>query len=89
MCLQLPGSSLQVPAKRTYPGLPSFMRRFGPDGRGYAERWEARSQAKAGDEPTPDEARAADRNEPDDEVSQHDEEMTERGAHQRGEGRIA
>jgi hypothetical protein len=54
-----------------------------------AERHEARTRADAGKEPTPDEARAADENELDENVPEHYEEMTERGAHQRGEGRIA
>lgn len=54
-----------------------------------AERREARRGSDAGDEPTPEEARAADENTLDDDVSEHYEEMIERGAHQEGEGRIA
>ena len=54
-----------------------------------AERREARTGADAGSEPTPEEARAADENDLDEDVPEHYEEMTEKGAHQRGEGRIA
>ena len=48
------------------------------------ERREAKDAADAGREPTPEEEEAADRNEPDEEVAEHYEEMTERGAKQRG-----
>jgi hypothetical protein len=58
-------------------------------GTGAAERREVCASARAGDEPTPEEAAAADENELDEGVPEHYEEMTERGAHQRGEGRIA
>lgn len=54
-----------------------------------AERREARTGADAGREPTPEEASAADENEFDEGVPEHYEEMTAKGAHQRGEGRIA
>ena len=53
------------------------------------EAREARATPDAGRPPTEDEERAADRNPavaP--EVVEHYEEMTERGAHQQGEGRI-
>jgi hypothetical protein len=52
------------------------------------ERREAEAAADGGREPTPDEEEAADRNEPDEEVAEHYEAMTERGAKQRGEGRV-
>jgi hypothetical protein len=52
------------------------------------ERREAKDTADAGREPTPEEEEAADRNEPDPEVAEHYEEMTERGANQEGEGRV-
>ena len=53
------------------------------------ERREAKDTADAGREPTPEEEEeAADRNEPDEEVAEHYEEMTERGANQEGEGRV-
>ena len=53
------------------------------------ERREAKDAADAGREPTPEEEEAADSNEPDEEVAEHYEEMTERGAKQRGEGRVS
>jgi len=52
------------------------------------ERREAEVASDAGREPTPEEEESADRNEPDEEVAEHHEEMTERGASQKGEGRI-
>jgi hypothetical protein len=52
------------------------------------ERREANDTAGAGREPTPEEEAAADRNEPDEAVAEHYEEMTERGASQEGEGRV-
>ncbi len=52
------------------------------------ERLEAKAKADAGREPTPDEEEAADRNERDERVSEHYEEMIERGAVQEGEGRL-
>ena len=52
------------------------------------ERREAKDAADAGREPTPEEEEAADSNEPDEDVAEHYEEMTERGAKQRGEGRV-
>jgi hypothetical protein len=42
----------------------------------------------ASETPTPDEEQAAERNQLDPEVPEHYQEMTERGADQRGEGRI-
>ena len=53
------------------------------------EATEAERVADAGRPPTEAEARAADSNPPlDPEVGEHYQEMTERGANQRGEGRI-
>jgi len=52
------------------------------------ERREAKDTADAGREPTPEEEEAADLNEPDEEVAEHYREMTERGANQKGEGRV-
>jgi hypothetical protein len=61
-----------------------------PPQSGDARRGASRGKdaADAGREPTPDEEEAAERNEPDEEVAEHYEEMTERGAKQRGEGRV-
>jgi hypothetical protein len=53
-----------------------------------AERHEAGSGAEAGTEPTPEEEEAAERNTPDDTVTEHYREMTDRGARQEGEGRL-
>ena len=53
-----------------------------------AERAEADTEAGADRMPTPDEERAADSLESDPEVAKHYEEMAERGANQKGEGRI-
>jgi hypothetical protein len=53
-----------------------------------AEEEEARTPPHADREPTEDEERLAERTKPDPEVAEHYEEMTERGAHQKGEGRI-
>ena len=39
--------------------------------------------------PTPEEERAAERNELDEFVAEHEREMAKRGANQKGEGRIA
>jgi hypothetical protein len=52
------------------------------------ERREARMSASAGDEPTPEEERAADRNSLDPEVARHNKEAVERGANVRGEGQV-
>ena len=53
-----------------------------------AERREATMPADAGPEPTPEEAQAAERNDVDPSVAQAEKEATERGAKQKGEGRI-
>jgi hypothetical protein len=53
-----------------------------------AETEEARASAKADREPTPDEAKIADGLELDPEVAPHEEEMLEKGAHAKGEGRL-
>lgn len=53
-----------------------------------AERREAKSRPGAGPPPTPADEAAADENELDPEVPEHYEEMTERGANQKGEGRV-
>jgi hypothetical protein len=53
-----------------------------------AERAEAGTEAGADRMPTPDEERVADSLESDPEVAEHYEEMAERGANQKGEGRI-
>jgi hypothetical protein len=52
------------------------------------ERVDAQRSAGADREPTPDEEAAAEQNELDPGVVQHEREMAERGAHQEGEGRI-
>ena len=55
-----------------------------------AERREAEKRAGADREPTEDEARAAEaQGDLDGSVAEHEEEMMERGANQKGEGRIA
>ena len=53
-----------------------------------AERAEAAVTAGADRAPTPDEARTADAQHIDDTVREHQREMAERGAKQKGEGRI-
>ena len=53
-----------------------------------AERAEAEIHAQADRQPTPDEAALAEQNELDPEVAEHEREMLERGAEQRGEGRL-
>jgi hypothetical protein len=53
-----------------------------------AERGEAKSRPSSGPAPTPADEAAADENELDPDVREHYEEMTERGAHQKGEGRV-
>ena len=54
-----------------------------------AEAREAKDTADAGRPPSADEERAADGNPPTSpEVAEHYEEMVERGAKQRGEGRV-
>jgi hypothetical protein len=54
-----------------------------------ADRRDARVRAHADREPTPEEEAAADAAGPSDpEVAAHEREMTERGARQKGEGRI-
>ena len=52
------------------------------------ERREAGMTASAGDDPTPEEERAADRNTPDPEVARRNREALERGANVKGEGQI-
>jgi hypothetical protein len=54
-----------------------------------AERGEAEQQAGADRMPTEDEERVAEGNTIDDDVRAHEKEMTERGARQKGEGRIS
>ena len=53
-----------------------------------AEREEARTPAGADREPTEDEEKLAERTNPDPEVAEHEKEMAERGANQKGEGRL-
>jgi hypothetical protein len=53
-----------------------------------AEEVEARTPSHADREPTEDEEKLAERTELDPEVAEHYEEMAERGAHQKGEGRL-
>jgi len=53
-----------------------------------AERKEAKSRAGSDRMPTEDEAREAEQQSIDDEVREHEREMAERGARQKGEGRI-
>jgi hypothetical protein len=52
------------------------------------EAREARVPPGASEVPTPEEEAAAESNPVDPEVAEHEREMTERGAHQKGEGRI-
>ncbi|HZR15148.1 MAG TPA: hypothetical protein VFC33_18075 [Acidimicrobiia bacterium] len=52
------------------------------------EAREARAQAGAPQVPTAEEEKAADSNELDPSVSEHEKDMTERGANQKGEGRL-
>jgi len=54
-----------------------------------AEREEAAARHDADRAPTKEEEDAADRNTPDPETAEHYEEMAERGANQKGEGRIS
>jgi hypothetical protein len=53
-----------------------------------AERKEAKGRAGSDRMPTEDEAREAEQQSIDDEVREHEREMAERGARQKGEGRI-
>jgi hypothetical protein len=53
-----------------------------------AEAREAKAEHEADREPTPEEAEIADALEPDADVTEHEREMAERGAHQKGEGRL-
>jgi hypothetical protein len=53
-----------------------------------AERAEAAKTAGADREPTHDEEEVADSLELDPDVAEHEREMLERGAHQKGEGRL-
>lgn len=52
------------------------------------EAREARASAGAPQVPTVDEEKAADSNELDPSVTEHEQEMNERGANQKGEGRL-
>jgi hypothetical protein len=53
-----------------------------------AERKDAEATARADRMPTDEEERLADEQELDEDVAEHAEEMYERGARQRGEGRV-
>ena len=53
-----------------------------------AEAHEANAEHDADRDPTPEEAEIADSLEPDADVAEHEREMAERGAHQKGEGRL-
>ena len=53
-----------------------------------AEAREARRAPEADREPTRDEEQAAEGNDLPESVVEHEKEMAERGAHQKGEGRI-
>lgn len=53
-----------------------------------AERREAQMPADAGAMPTPEEEAAAEQNDVDPAVAQAEKEATERGANQKGEGRL-
>jgi hypothetical protein len=53
-----------------------------------AEREEAQTPTRADREPTPQEEEAAERNDLDEGVPEHYEEMAQRGAEQKGEGRL-
>ena len=53
-----------------------------------AEREEAQRQAGSDRMPTEEEERAAEEHTIDDDVREHEKEMAERGARQKGEGRI-
>ena len=55
---------------------------------GEAERAEAEAHAQPDRMPTPDEEEKAEENTLDPEVSEHKHEMLERGANQKGEGRL-
>ncbi|HEY7105679.1 MAG TPA: hypothetical protein VH986_04715 [Acidimicrobiia bacterium] len=52
------------------------------------ERREADTTAQADRAPTEDEERAAEQNELDPDVTEHEREMADRGAKQEGEGRV-
>jgi hypothetical protein len=52
------------------------------------EAREAHARAGAPQVPTAEEEKAADSNQPDPAVAEHEQEMPERGAHQKGEGRL-
>jgi hypothetical protein len=53
-----------------------------------AERDDAQTKPHADREPTPEEAKLAEKNKLDPNAAEHYEEMAERGADQKGEGRI-
>lgn len=54
-----------------------------------ADRQAVEAEHGAPQTPTPEEEQAAERNTPSPEAAEHNKEMMERGAHQKGEGRIA
>lgn len=54
-----------------------------------ADREALNAEHGAPQEPTPEEEQAAERNTPSPEAAEHNQEMMERGANQKGEGRIA
>ena len=53
-----------------------------------AERDDAQTKAHADREPTADEAKKAEQQKLDPSVAEHEKEMAERGANQKGEGRL-
>ena len=53
-----------------------------------AERDDAERRAGADREPTPEEEARAESEQPDPAVAEHEREMAERGANQKGEGRL-
>jgi len=53
-----------------------------------ADRADAQAEHGAPQAPTDEEAQAAEQNQADPAVAAHNKEMVERGAHQKGEGRI-
>ncbi len=52
------------------------------------ERAQAKTKAQPDDMPTPEEERAAEQHDVDPSVRERAQEMTERGANQKGEGRV-
>ena len=53
-----------------------------------AERAEAETEARPDQMPTPEEEREAEKHEVDPSVREHAEDMAQRGANQKGEGRV-